>query len=54
MINSEQAKVLAQILMDYADNNLNNWESFAEETPQGAKDIYEKAKALNDLLNGKK
>lgn len=28
MINYKQAQVLSQILMDYADNNLNNWESY--------------------------
>lgn len=51
LANGDQVKVLAQIIMDWADNNLTNWEAFADETPVGAKDIYEKAKALNDILN---
>lgn len=54
MINIDQAKVLSQILMDYADNNLNNWESYGDKTPPLAKEIYDKAKALNDLLNKEK
>ena len=47
----QQAAVLSQIILDYADYNLNCWESFADEVPKGAKEVYEAAKALNDVLN---
>jgi hypothetical protein len=47
----DQAKVLVQLVFDWADYNLNCWESFGDEVPKGAQEIYEKAKALNDILN---
>lgn len=51
MVNFEQAKVLSQMLMDWADNNLNNWESQSDEGSPLAKEFYDKAKALNELMN---
>lgn len=48
---TDQAKILSQLIMDYADYNYTQFEAFSDTVPEGAKEFYDKAKALNDYLN---
>jgi hypothetical protein len=50
----DQAKILSQMILDWADHNLDNWDASPQfnvlERPNKAKEIYDAAKILNEIL----